>query len=651
MGIQLSRRSFLSASGAFVLTATRGGVAVAQSTPSIAPTGEAPSLTDQVSAGSLPPVQERVPIDSLVVTPVESVGTYGGRWRSALIGGSDTPWLDKTIGYENLLRWDPEWTGVVPNIAQSYEATDDARSFTFTLRTGMKWSDGSPFTSADVEFYVNDVALNPDIGGVGSNPFTIEVADEQKFTITFEQPEGLFLQNLSTGVGNEWTRYPRHYLSQFHATYNTENLDELVQQAGAADWIELFRTKGAGIPGTPYSATWQNPELPHVRAWSVIEPYGDTPRVLCRRNPYYWKVDTAGNQLPYIDEVEYQVLQDAEVLLLKAASGEIDMHARHINTDANKAVLAEAQEAGQFHFIELISGLMNKVSIALNLTHKDPVTREIFQNLEFRKGLSHAINRQEIIDVVYVSQGEPWQLAPRPEAPFFNETLARQYTEYDIDLANQLLDSVLPNKDGDGMRLRSDGSKMTIIIEVASEGTVAPVDEVVLIADYWRAAGIDAQAQPVDRSLLYSRKDANDHDCAIWQGPGALTDAILDPRWYMPFSSESNFAEAWFGWYQKPANPTTAIEEPPEHVKQQFALYDQLQSTTNADEQYSIFADILAIAQQQFYAIGISLPANGYGIVKNNFHNVPSSFADANLFMTPGPTNPEQYFITPFAEG
>jgi len=646
MNRRISRRSFLGTTGAFVITMSEGRRVIAQSTPLPESFSEAPSVAEEVAAGSLPPVEERLPAEPLIVPVVERIGDYGGTWRTALIGGSDTPWLDKTIGYENLLRWDPEWQEVLPNIATSYSVSEDAREFTFTLRAGMKWSDGEPFGSDDIVFYVDDVVKNPDLGGGGNNPFTIEKIDDLTFKITFEQPDGLFLQTLCTGAGETWTHYPKHYLSQFHKSYNTENLDQLVSEAGAADWIELFRTKGSTIPGTPYNASWQNPELPHLRGWSIVEPYGDTVRVLASRNPYYWKIDPEGNQLPYIDQVEYSVLQDAEVLLLKVAAGEIDMHARHINTDANKSVLADAQESGEFHFFELISGLMNTVTISLNLTHKDPVVRDIFQNKEFRKGLSHAINRQEIIDVVYVSQGEPWQLAPRREAAFFDEELAKQFTEFDVDLANQLLDSVLPDKDGSGKRLRPDGEKLTISMEVASGGVVSPVDAVNLVATYWQAVGIDAQATPEDRSLLYTRKNSNEHDCAIWWGPGALSDAMLDPRWYMPYNNESNYAEAWVSWYTNPAEPQTPAEEPPPAVLEQYDLYDQLKATTDAATQIDLFKQLLEISKEQFYAMGVSLPANGYGIVKNRFHNVPESMPDANLFMTPGPTNPEQYFIT-----
>src|SRR5690606_13161328 len=185
---------------------------------------------------------------------------------------------------------------------------------------------------------------------------------------------------------------------------------------------------------------WNNAELPTINPWMVVEPLGpEATQVRLVRNPYFYAVDTEGNQLPYIDEVVYNVGQEVETLVLQALNGEIDMQDRHIATNANRAVFFDNQEAGGYHFYETIPSSSNVMVISLNLTHLDPMKREIYQNLDFRIGLSHAIDRQEIIDVIYVGQGEPYQAAPRPQSPLYNERLARQYTEYDPDLANEYL--------------------------------------------------------------------------------------------------------------------------------------------------------------------------------------------------------------------
>jgi len=645
----LSRRRFAGtlATTFAVTTFAGGGRAVAQESTPVPALSESPIFAEQVAAGTLPPVEERLPKNPLVVQPHTEIGTYGGTWRTATVGGSDNAWGLRTIGYEYLVRWDPEWTEVIPNLAASFEASADATRYTFTLREGLRWSDGEPFTTADIEFYINDIYSDPEIGtGLGSNPRTIEVQDELTFTIVLERPDGLFLFNMASPDGRPYTLYPKHYLSQFMKKYNTTNLDQLVEEAGVADWIELFRTKGGTIPGTPYDASWQNTELPNLLAYTLVEPADGGTRMLVQRNPYYWKIDPEGNQLPYIDAVDYANLQDAEVLLLKALNGELDVHYRHIVTTINKPVLADGREEGNYQLYDTIRGDMNDVMVALNRTHKDPLTREILDNHDFRVALSHAINRQEIIDTVYTSQGEPWQGAPLPDTTFFNETLAKQYTEYDPDLAIEMLDQILPEKDSDGWRLRSDGSPLVILIDVASGGVFAPVDQINLVAGYWQAVGVQAQVNAIDRSLLYSRKAANDHDAAVWYGnAGSQFGAYIDPRWYFPFTSESLYAVTWAYWYQELTESQAPPEEPPEAVKQQIELYKQLQGTPDTEEQSRLFSELLAIAQEQFHAIGIVKPGPGYGIVHNRMVNVPNPMPEEYIWPTPAPSNPEQYFI------
>jgi peptide/nickel transport system substrate-binding protein len=640
-----SRRRFLQISGAMgftVAAGARGGLAVAQTPAGPAEISEAPFFEGQ----DLPPVAERIGEEPLVLDPIDSVGTYGGTWRTALIGGQDTAWLERTVNYDNLVTWAVDWSEVLPDVAKAYEVSEDGTSFTFHLRKGMKWSDGEPFTSADVEFYVNSVRNNTELNSAPpDNPFTIEVADEQTFTIVYEKPDGFALRHMCEAAGVDWTRYPRHYLEQFHKEFNPDGIDALIKEAGAADWIELFRKKGGGIPGTPYDARWANVDLPRLHAWKLVEPYGEGTRVRFERNPYYWKVDTNGQQLPYIDEVVFDVLEDPEVLLLRASNGEIDMHARHITTDANKPVLAENREKGGYEFFDIVPSSMNTVVFALNQTHKKPEMREIFMNKDFRIGLSYAMNRQEILDAVFVSQGEPWQLGPRKETDWYNEELAKQYTEYDVDKANEHLDKVLPDKDGSGMRLMPSGDPFTFVVEVAAEINPFFTDTANLVMDYWKAVGVNASLKPEDRSLMYTRKAANEHDCAVWGGDGGLNDAMLEARWYYPHSDESLYGIGWVVWADNAGgNPQAEPVEPPEPVKKQIDLYAEIEQTPDPAKQTELFDQLLAIAQQEFHAIGTSLPAMGYGIKKVNLKNVPASMPGAWLYPNPAPSHPETYF-------
>jgi len=258
-------------------------------------------------------------------------------------------------------------------------------------------------------------------------------------------PNGLFLQNLATPSGSTFTNYPAHYMKQFHKKYNPQVSQE-VKKRKLNTWVDLFN-----LMATAYS----NPDKPVLYAWRYRSAYGaeSTTQFVAERNPYYWKVDPEGNQLPYLDRVVYRLVEKPEVMVLMALNGELDFQDRHINALPNKPVFYRNQQKGGFHFVDEVPSSMNTAIIALNLTTRNKTLRQVFNDVNFRIGLSHAINRQEIIDVLYVSQGEPWQAAPRRESPFFDEAMAKQYTEHDPEKANAYLDKVLPRKDGRGRRL------------------------------------------------------------------------------------------------------------------------------------------------------------------------------------------------------
>lgn len=607
--------------------------------------GEAPALAALVESGDLPPVEERLPAEPVVVTPNESLGQYGGTWRTVTQGPGDEVWFQRTIGYEPIVRWIPEWTGapgdaeVIPNIAESYDVNEDGTVYTFHLREGMRWSDGEPVTTADVQLYY-DLVSNPEITGTvdgisdsivkGSTGelAALEIGDDYTFTLTFPEPSGVFLPSLAEGTS---LMVPRHYLEQFLPDYNAD-LDALVESEGFTTWAELLAAK--------YDA-WTNPDLPVLNPWMVTEPLGTSTAVVAERNPYYWKVDTEGNQLPYIDTVRYTVMNEPEVMLAAAIQGDIDMHVRHFNTAVNKPVLAQAREEANFDFFNLIPGLANEMVIMLNLTHQDPVQREIFNNLDFRIGLSYAINREEIVNTVYQRQGTPSQVSPQPESPFYSEALSTQYTEYDVDLANEALDRAgYSERDAQGRRLGPDGQPITFTVD--NPGQPGFDDSLALISGYWAEVGITMTPNSMDRSLYEERRSANIPDAGVWLAGGG-TDVVQNPYWYLPVSNRADYAQLWATWY---TTNGAEGEAPPEATQQQMELYDELRATFDPDRQAELMTQILEISAEQFYHIGTVLPASGYGIVSNDFHNVPELIPDSYRVATPALTNPEQYWMS-----
>lgn len=610
---------------------------------------QAPMLDELVKAGTLPPVAERLPKNPRIVTPVEKVGKYGGTWRSGMVGGSDRNWLFRMAGYEPLLAWDREWSGkVIPNLAAEITNSADAKEYTIKLRDGLKWSDGKPYTSDDIGFFINDIAGNKELlaNGVdwlmsGGEAGKFEKIDDTTFKITFKEPYGVFPQKLASVYGVQMTMMAKHYCSQFQPTYNKDGIDALIKEAGVANWTELFIKKCA--VDTEANERWQNPDRPTMEPWVIKDPYiGGATLVTLKRNPYYFKVDPEGNQLPYIDDLSVSVNADKQTLVLKVVNGEIDYQDRHVNANANRAVFTDAAEKAQIHLSDGPNADMNTTIISFNLTHKDPVKREIFNNKDFRIGLSYAIDRQAIIDAAFVGQGEPWQAAPRKESPYYNERLAKQYTEYDVAKANEHLDKAFPKKDGEGFRLGPDGKRITFnIMVIPALGDF--LDSTQLTAQYWQAVGVDAKVQTVDRTLFYDRKDANDHDAAVFLGSGGMGDALFEPTFYFPFWNETLFAVPWGNWY---ASGGKAGEEPSAAAKKQMDLYREILRSADVAKQNELMQQLLNIAADEFYAIGINSPGPLFAAVKNNLHNVyPRPFAWT--YPSPVASNTEQYYFDP----
>lgn len=640
--VRISRRAFIAASSAFAAASTLPVVpAFAQEFT------EATELKAEVDAGNLPPVNERLPENPLVITPVERVGAHGGDWNHALVGGGSLSMLVRYQGYEPMVRFNLDWSGIIPNVAESFEVSEDSTTYTLKLRKGHKWSDGAPFTTEDVRFWYEDIFLNDEVSPQGNAWWRsggeigkLDIVDEQTFRVTFAAPNGFFLQQLAWAQQDQMCRTPSHYLKQFHLKYNPD-ANKLAQERGFESWIALFQQESGFADDNVF---FQNSKRPTLNAWMfTVAPGEDTEQALAVRNPYYFKVDTQGNQLPYFNRVVYQMVADPEVLLLKTLQGEIDMMDQYIATPANKPVLFDGQEAGGYGFYTLKETAANVMVFQLNLAHPDPVKNALFNTREFRQALSVAIDRQALIDAVFVGQGSPAQPSLVETDPLYNERLAKQHTEYDPDQANQLLDALLPNKDGDGIRLDSEGRRLSLIFEIDQTRTTF-IDMMQLAIPMLQAVGVDAQMQTMDRSLWETRvRNGREFDATCHQfGANSGIAAMLDARYFVPFNSNALYAPGWSLYFTQPDNPDAI--EPPAPVKAQQELYKQLLATGDQAKQAELFAQLLENAADMFLVWGVSLPPDGYGVVKNSMVNVTKVMPNSFGWPTPGPAMPEQFF-------
>ena len=261
-------------------------------------------------------------------------------------------------------------------MAESWEISDDGTTYTFHLREGVKWSDGTPHSSEDFMFWYEDVLGDEDLAPsfpvwltVGGEPVVMDAPDEFTIRFTFPSPHGIFMTLMAGANGASMTWYPKHYMTQFHRNYvDEEELNALAQENDFEFWHQYFNNRL-----TPRL----NTEVPVNFAWRFSQITPEVPIVL-ERNPYYWKVDPAGNQLPYIDKVSTDIVEDSEVLNLRAVAGEIDMQHRHILME-NFSLFKENEEVGNYEILLWKFGETSDSVISFNLCHPGPGPARDFQ--------------------------------------------------------------------------------------------------------------------------------------------------------------------------------------------------------------------------------------------------------------------------------
>ena len=600
---------------------------------------EAPTLAELVKAGKLPPVDQRVPSEPEVLKPIDSVGSYGGQLRFGLRGSSDYNNTLRMVGPQGLVRWNQTYTEIVPNVAKSWDVSDDAKVFTFHLRPGMKWSDGTPFNADDVIFNMEDIVLagtlapTPPRYMANGKPVLVEKVDDVTVRFTFDAPYGDFLAELASPLGQHPVLYQKKYCAQFLPKYNPD-AEAQAKAAGSSDWKTFYVSKCGDIE---VASRWGNPDRPVLDPWVVKEPYvGGAVRVVMERNPYFWQVDTEGHQLPYIDELFSPIAQDVESLVLEAIGGKIDFQIRHLDAAANRPVLAENREKGGYEFVEAAPiGGVNMI-INLNLTHKDPELRELFNKKDFRIALSEAINRQEIIDTALLGEGQPWQQGPFEDHPYFNKRISTQYLDYKPDEANKLLDGIgLDKRGADGMRLLPSGRPLKFKIDVIPTLQPEQVDMLQLIEQQWAKVGVDMDVNPLERTFFYERtSNANDHDAAVWGAQGSWVPGDL-PQQIVPIHHDSRWGIPWVQWYKSGGKEG---EEPPASIKERMKLYDEARATVDPDKRRELIEKVADIAADEFEVFGVSKALSTYGIRKDKLKNVPEAMPSSWYYPTPAPT-------------
>ncbi|HUI35392.1 MAG TPA: ABC transporter substrate-binding protein, partial [Stellaceae bacterium] len=450
---------------------------------------ETPYFADAVSSGKLPPVAQRLPKEP-ALAELERLGRPGGDLRMLMSSAKDSRMM-VVYGYARLVAYTPA-LAIVPDMLLAVDV-DEGRMFTLHLRPGHKWSDGKPFTAEDFRYWFEDVANNPDLSAAGlppqmlvdGEPPKFEVIDETTVRYTWAKPNPLFLPALA-GPDPLFIYCPAHYLKKFHIKYaDKEELAALVKKAGVRNWAALHTKLDSMYKN-------DNPKLPTLEPW-VLKTKPPADRLVFERNPYYYRVDGAGHQLPYIDRVVYSIA-DSKIIPAKTGAGESDLQARYLRFD--DYTFLKAGEADGGYKVKLWrTGPGSQLALYPNLNVTDPVWRSLIRDVRFRRALSLAIDRHEINQALYFGLAIEGQNTVLPQSPLFRSEY-RAWSTYDIDQANKLLDEAgLAKRDGDGMRLLPDGRPAAIIVEDSGESTEKS-DVLELIRDSWRRVGIQLYSKP-----------------------------------------------------------------------------------------------------------------------------------------------------------
>ena len=590
--------------------------------------GEAPELTAEVTAGRLPPLDQRLPEEPLVVKPAEEIGQYGGTLRRLSNEGNYNNYsMDGP--YEFLISYTPDMGSLYPNILEGWQASADGKRFTLDLREGLKWSDGHPFTADDIMFWYQGVALYTDLTpqppgrlvGPDGNPGSFRKVDDYALEVTYEVPYGVFPENLVHWRPNIYL--PKHFLEQFHPEYSSmSEIEKTMKEDGFDTWANLFQAKMGN-----HFTFWAIPDRPVLNAW-IAQNGPDEPLQILTRNPYYWKVDTEGNQLPYIDKVERYMVNDYEGQVVKTIAGEIDLQSSMMwGSVKNHPIVVENMEQGNYRLQKHWWIPDNRGTIRFNFSHEDPVLKSLMNDIRFRIALSVARNRDEINQLLFEGLAIPSHPTTAYGPPLYGENLFKNHLQYDPAYANSLMDELgYTARDSEGYRLRPDGERLRLVNQVvtlwADDLEIAELDR-----KYWEEIGIETVVRPLPHQSWMARIVAGEYDIITYPAhKSGRPDAPLFDEAVIPGVGGMHaftIAPQWGGWI---ASNGERGEQPPDDILRIEGLRNEALGDPNEENRVALTLEILKIHEDNLWIVGGLDPPTvaDYFVTTNRLRNVPS---------------------------
>lgn len=612
---------------------------------------EAPMLADLVQAGSLPAVEERIPTaDDVYVEETDAggnpleIGTYGGVIN---LGGAGGSWGLSRPVLESIIHYNADGT-YYPNVIKSFEHNEDYTVWTFKLREGMKWSDGEDFTADDITFWYymchltnydtkkSWASLKETVDGEDAWA-TLEKVDDYTVTWTFVNPK--FPADFIENGDFKWCWAPAHYLSdlipdneEFPYVENpywerTGLDDETVLKNAQAKGIDAATVSDLGKAVAYY--WWNEDGIPNLNSYVLTTKEGNNSRdaQLCilERNPYFWKVDAQGQQLPYCDEIHFNATSEDGQDQLMFRSGELDI--LEVAMQDIASLMSDLGDQAQLR--ELASTNWGSYLITFNYTCKEANYAELFANPKFRQAISICVDRDQVSGLLSEGFLEPGQCAPQEGNFGYDAEWEKKWTEYDVDGAKKLLEECGLVMGSDGFYDFADGTDFVLTIYTYTDLDLSTTAYPVL-EQYYNAAGIKCATKDLEVSAFDQEIDNNDWYAVL--GPHTAIGGVSLKSRVQPFVPIAQSAE-WYGeygtWYD--TNGAQGVE-PEGDMAKLIEIYEKWKATPDSDERDQYTLDIYNVHKENLWTIAYLKAAGAYSLVSSKIHNYPDLLVNDDLY-------------------
>lgn len=641
---------------------------------------EAPMLQEMVSAGKIPALEERLPSESDVYVELEyspeGTPNYGGTLRTP-DGGM---WYYGPICEEPLFRLLDDGT-VEANVAKGYDISPDGLTYTIYLREGMKWSDGTPFTATDCVFYYNYVLVTEVDNETGKvtksnttkyynwymsqdptdgilKPAQVRYVDDYTFTITLYSPKPTLLQAIC--IDNKWMFCPKEWSKDMVAVnmeaphWSGETDLKLIGGEGLITVTEEQALVNAKAKSSQYDFAdyitlaseihyryWKYAGRPSLRPWNIASALTETTLVF-ERNPYYWKVDSEGRQLPYVDTLEL-IAMDESLNAQEIIAGNLDFDG--FNSD--ELVTYKAGEAnGCYNVKTMVSPNWTIAALELNQTYKDPQYAALFAEIDFRHALSIAVDRDEMNSILYNGLATPAQFAAPEGTSEYIEGAPEKWIELDVAAANALLDgidSISSDLNADGYRTFVDGDNAgkAIVLEVETTGDDSSAKAVALLAQYYKKIGIQVvEVANTDNNARNEKYYSGDQAMAAWNTGTSVFNVMLRPD---ALAANRNNT-CWLGKYGM-EHQDAITPEPGTPIAEIVDATVDLVKASNMEELQAAGDRITQSHYENTWIIGFLNDSNSFYAVNNRVQNWEEGFVMCDELRFLGYGKPYTWFI------